>query len=69
MAARGFFVEVDHPVTGKLKYPGIPYIFSDIPKEAPTAAPLLGQNNEEIYCTRLGYTKSDLVKMEEAGVI
>jgi crotonobetainyl-CoA:carnitine CoA-transferase CaiB-like acyl-CoA transferase len=69
MAARGFFVEVKHPVAGKLKYPGVPYIFSDIPKEEPTAAPLLGQNNEEIYCKRLGYTKSDLVKMEEAGII
>ena len=69
MAARGFFVEVEHPVTGKLKYPGVPYQFSDIPKESPIAAPLLGQNNEEIYCTRLGYTKSDLVKMEEAGII
>jgi crotonobetainyl-CoA:carnitine CoA-transferase CaiB-like acyl-CoA transferase len=69
MAARGFFVEIDSHVTGNLKYPGVPYIFSDIPKEAPTAAPTLGQNNEEIYCTRLGYTKSDLVKMEEAGII
>jgi len=29
----------------------------------PTAAPLLGQNNEEIYCGRLGYSKQDLVKL------
>ena len=69
MAERGFFVEAEHPETGKLKYPGVPYRFSDIPRENPTAAPLLGQNNEEIYCGLLGYSKQDLVKLGEAGVI
>ncbi len=69
MAARGFFVEVEHPETGKLKYPGVPYRFSEIQREAPVAAPLLGQHNEEIYCGRLGYTRHDLVKLTEAGVI
>ena len=69
MAARGFFVEVEHPEIGKLKYPGVPYRFSEIQREAPVAAPLLGQHNEEIYCGRLGYTKRDLDKMKEAGVI
>jgi crotonobetainyl-CoA:carnitine CoA-transferase CaiB-like acyl-CoA transferase len=38
-------------------------------REAPKAAPLLGQNNEEIYCGRLGYTKRDLTRLKEAGVI
>ena len=69
MAARGFFVEVEHPENGKLKYPGVPYRFSGIPREVPVAAPLLGQHNEEIYCGRMGYTKHDLVKFKESGVI
>jgi len=69
MAARGFFVEADHPEIGKLQYPGVPYRFSGIPKEQPSTAPLLGQNNEEILCGGLGYTKKDLVKFREAGVI
>jgi crotonobetainyl-CoA:carnitine CoA-transferase CaiB-like acyl-CoA transferase len=69
MAARGFFVEVEHPENGKLKYPGVPYRFSEIPREVPIAAPLLGQHNEEIYCGRMGYTKHDLVKFKESGVI
>ena len=69
MAARGFFVEVEHQEDGKLKYPGVPYRFSEVQREAPVAAPLLGQHNEEIYCGRLGYTKRDLVKLKEAGVI
>ena len=69
MAARGFFVEVERRETGKLKYPGVPYRFSEIQQEMPVAAPLLGQHNDEIYCGRLGYTKRDLVKLNEAGVI
>ncbi len=69
MAALGFFVDVEHPEVGMLKYPGVPYRFSEIQQETPVAAPLLGQNNEEIYCGRLGYSKLDLDKLKEAGVI
>ena len=69
MAARGFFVDVEHQEGGKLKYPGVPYRSSEIRLEVPVAAPLLGQHNEEIYCGRLGYTNQDLVKLKEAGVI
>jgi crotonobetainyl-CoA:carnitine CoA-transferase CaiB-like acyl-CoA transferase len=69
MAARGFFVEVENPEVGKLKYPGVPYRFSDIQREAPASAPSLGQHNEEIYCGRMGYTMKDLVKFREAGII
>jgi crotonobetainyl-CoA:carnitine CoA-transferase CaiB-like acyl-CoA transferase len=47
----------------------VPYLFSDINREEPTAAPSLGQHNEEIYCERLGYTRNDLDKFREAGVI
>lgn len=66
---RGFFVEIEHPKAGKLKYPGIPYKFSDTPRARATPAPLLGQHNEEIYCRRLGYTKWDMVKFRESGII
>jgi crotonobetainyl-CoA:carnitine CoA-transferase CaiB-like acyl-CoA transferase len=69
MKSREFFVDVDRQETGTLTYPGVPYRFSEIPREAPTAAPLLGQNNEEIYCERLGYSRRDLARMREAGII
>jgi crotonobetainyl-CoA:carnitine CoA-transferase CaiB-like acyl-CoA transferase len=69
MAAREFFIEMKHPGNGKRQYPGVPYLFSDINREEPTAAPSLGQHNEEIYCERLGYTRNDLDKFREAGVI
>jgi crotonobetainyl-CoA:carnitine CoA-transferase CaiB-like acyl-CoA transferase len=69
MKARDFFVDVERKGEGKLTFPGVPYRFSEIQREAPTAAPLLGQNNEEIYCGRLGYSKRDLTRLKEAGVI
>jgi formyl-CoA transferase len=69
MLAREFFVDVDREDTGKLTYPGVPYRFSGIQREAPAAAPFLGQHNEEIYSGRLGYTKRDLARMREAGII
>ena len=69
MAGRGFIAELIHPETGYIKYPGIPYLFNEIPRETPIPAPLLGQHNEEVYCRRLGYSKQELVKLNEAGVI
>ncbi len=69
LAARGFFTEIEHPETGKLRYPGVPYKLSETPCQVEHPAPLLGQHNEEVYCQRLNYTKYDLVKMKQAGVI
>jgi len=66
---RGFFEEIDHPVAGRLKYPGVPYIFSETPCRAERPAPLLGEHNEQVFCQRLGYTKQDLVRLREAGVV
>ncbi len=66
---RGFFVEIDHPRMGKVKYPSAPHKFSETPWRVNRPAPLLGEHNGEIYCGRLGYSKEELVKLREAGVI
>ncbi len=49
LADREFFVEIDHPVAGVLRYPGAAYRFSNshLPLTA-RPAPLLGQHNREI---------------------
>jgi benzylsuccinate CoA-transferase BbsF subunit len=47
-AARNYFVPVDHPIAGRLKYPGWPYKMSSIKPEISRPAPLLGQHNDEI---------------------
>ena len=66
--AREFFTEIDHPVAGKLMYPGVPYKMSTTAPTDNVGAPTLGQNNEEIYGA-LGYSKQDIVSLAQAGVI
>jgi crotonobetainyl-CoA:carnitine CoA-transferase CaiB-like acyl-CoA transferase len=46
--ARGYFVEVEHPVAGKYTYPGWPYRMTSSPPRIERPAPLLGQHNQEI---------------------
>jgi len=65
---RGFYAEVDHPVVGRLRYPGLPFRMTESPWHI-GRAPLLGEHNDEIYRQRLGYAKEDLVKLRERGVI
>ena len=66
--SREFWVEVEHPVTGTLTYPGAPIKMLGTPRQVKRPAPLLGQHNEQVY-GGLGYTSEDLVKLRERGVI
>jgi len=66
--AREFWTEIDHPVTGRLTYPGAPFKSSEVSWKVRRPAPLLGQYNGEVYGA-LGYTRDDLVKLRERGVI
>ena len=65
---RGYFVEVDHPMTGKILYPGAQVKIGDLPYQL-RRAPLLGEHNEEVFSGRMGFGKSDLVKLREKGII
>ncbi|MGB2855874.1 MAG: CoA transferase [Dehalococcoidia bacterium] len=69
LKAREYFTEIDHPETGKVTYPGAPIHMMETPSKVRYPAPLLGQHNKEIYCDRLGYTREDLVKLRESGII
>ncbi len=65
---RGYFVEVDHPETGKLRYPGAQVKIGDLHHEL-QPAPTLGEHNQEIIVDRLGYSRQDLVRLRQQGVI
>ncbi len=69
LAFRQFWQEVDHPVAGKIKYPGPPFKMSNTPGKIERPAPMLGEHNEKVYCQMLGYSRTDLVKLRQAGVI
>ena len=66
---RGMFTEVEHPKAGTMKVTNFPVKFSETPGEIRTATPLLGQHNEEILSTVLGYTTEQIQKLEKQGVI
>jgi len=66
---RQYLVEIEHPETGVLKYPGAPAKLSKTPWRIDRPAPLLGEHNEEVYCKHLGYSHEDLVELRRAGVI
>ena len=69
LEARGYFVDIDHPVAGKIKYPGPPYLTSGPPWQARRPAPTLGQHNGQVLGQRLGYSGEDLAQMRAADVI
>jgi len=69
LKARDYFVEIDHPVAGVLKYPGAPAKLTKTPWRVDRPAPLLGEHNEEVYCKRLGYSEGHLAELRRAGVI
>ena len=68
MLARGIFGTVQHAERGAFKMPGWPVKMSasDVPL---TASPLLGEHNEEVYGTWLGYDKEEVASLRQEGAI
>ena len=69
LKAREFFVDVDHPVLGKTSFDRSPIKLSDTPAYFRRAAPLLGQDNEYVYCQLLGMTKSEVDQYTAEGIL
>jgi CoA:oxalate CoA-transferase len=69
LAFREFWREIDHPVAGKIKYPGAPFRLSATPAAIERPAPLLGEHNEMVFCDMLNYSREQLVRMRQAGII
>ncbi|MBI4641271.1 MAG: CoA transferase [Candidatus Tectomicrobia bacterium] len=67
--AREFFVQVNHPVAGTIKYPGAPFRLSGTPWSIECPAPLVGQHNEEIYRGELGMSEAELAQLREKEII
>jgi formyl-CoA transferase len=61
---RGTFVEIEHPVRGRVVMPGSPIKMSA--SQVPvTPAPLLGEHNEEILGELLGYSPEQVAALRE----
>ncbi len=66
--AREMFVELEHPVAGKMKVTGNQLKFTNKKVEINRPAPLLGQHTEEIMKEKLGMSHEDYLKDVEEGV-
>jgi len=67
-AERKTFIEIDHPMTGPLKYATRPFRMSETPWQLRRPAPLLGEHNKEVY-GEIGYSEQDLARLKGQGVI
>ena len=66
--AREMIVEVDHPVAGKTKMPGVPVKMSETQGEVRTPAPTLGQHTDEIL-REFGLSDEEIKELKESGSI
>jgi crotonobetainyl-CoA:carnitine CoA-transferase CaiB-like acyl-CoA transferase len=70
LVARKFWEDVDYPELGtKLTHPGAAVKFYETPQKALKRAPLIGENNNEIYQKELGFTQTKLVDLKQRRVI
>ncbi len=69
LAARGFYQDLDHPITGRHRFPGWPFRISPGPAHHHrTAAPTLGQHNSEVL-EALGLSGREIDALAEQLVI
>jgi len=66
---RGYFVDIDHPVIGKAKIPGIPFKMSETPGSVERPSPLVGEHNELILGKYLGMNREEIEKLKGEGAI
>ncbi len=70
LAERGYFVEMDHPVAGTLKYAGTGFLLDGVnPMEAGRPAPHLGEHNVEVFSQKLGLSGEELCRLRVARII
>lgn len=69
LMSRNMIIEVDQPISGKVKVPGSLFKLSKTPGKIDYHAPFLGENNQEILGEMLGYSEQEINKLDDEGVI
>lgn len=67
--ARGFFVELAHPLTGRHRYPGFPIRMAGLRPEAWRDAPCLAADNRDVLRELAGYDDDTIERLYELGAI
>ncbi|MDD5701233.1 MAG: CoA transferase [Dehalococcoidales bacterium] len=69
LLSREMIIEVDQPLSGKVKTPGSLFKLSKTPGNVNFPAPQLGENNVEVYSAMLGYNEQELTRLKHEGII
>jgi CoA:oxalate CoA-transferase len=66
---RNMIIDVEQPLSGKVRVPGSPYKMSKTPGDVNHHSPYLGENNLEIYSEMLGYSQEEIDRLSGSGII
>ena len=70
LAARDFWVQVEHPeLADAITYPGAPLKLNEAPWRVSRRPPLIGEHNDEIYGNELGLSRQELICLKQVNVI
>lgn len=64
-----YLEEIDHPALGRVKIPGFPVHFSNARAGTRKAAPLLGEDTEEVLKVFGGYSEQEIGQLREEEII
>ncbi len=70
LQARGFWTQIAHADLGRsLTYPRPCVAFSEASCDIRRCAPVIGEHNEEVYVGELGFSKEEVARLRDKGVI
>jgi CoA:oxalate CoA-transferase len=69
LLSRDMIIEVDQPISGKVKVPGSLFKMSRTPGKIDYPAPWLGENNQEILAGMLGFTEDQISRLSDEHII
>ena len=69
LQSRQFAIELEHPVAGRLTYPGLPFRMLGTPGKPARLAPELGQHNDYVFGQLLGLTPEEIENLQREQVL
>ena len=67
--ARGYVVEVEHTVPGRVEHPGMTVRFGDSPGGVRRGAPTPGEHNREVLMSVLGLSEQEYQRYDDSGAL
>ena len=69
VAEREMIIDVEHPVVGQMKLPGMPIKLSGTPGTVRMPPPLPGEHNDDVYAEVLGLSPAEIAAMRSSRLI